>query len=363
MSDNEEIWFVSHSKSYCVCIIDIVNSTQVIAKMTNSKDIRKYYSIFINSSTSIARNFDARLIKNVGDSLIYYFPNTDDTSNVAAFTNALSCCLSLCAADSVITKRLAEECLPSIQYRVSADYGKVEIAKTRTSQDYDLFGSTVNLCAKINKLSAPDTVLIGGDLFRVLKSLLPAISSGYNIRPAGEYSIGIMNSYPLYTVTAAKSYKPIIQSLSPDLKSVQKTAMDHVTEDLKQHTRHSGRIMLVDDDKDILYTFRTILTSQGLQVDSYYDPHEALSVFTQTSNNYYDLVILDIRMPRLNGLELYSKIKLIDRDIKVLFVSALDASEELLSIIPGVEAENILRKPLEINYFVSAVKRNLSLFS
>jgi len=281
---------------------------------------------------------------------------------VAAFTNALSCCLSLSVADSVITDRLAEEGLPSIQYRVSADYGKVEIAKTRSSQDYDLFGSTVNLCAKINKLSAPDTVLIGGDLFRVLKSL-PAISSGYNIRPAGEYSIGIMNSYPLYTVTAAKSYKPIIQSLSPDLKSVQKTAMDHVTEDLKQHTRHSGRIMLVDDDKDILYTFRTILTSQGLQVDSYYDPHEALNVFTQTSNNYYDLVILDIRMPRLNGLELYSKLKLIDRDIKVLFVSALDASEELLSIIPGVEAENILRKPLEINYFVSAVKRNLSLFS
>ena len=361
MSDNEEIWFVSHSKSYCVCIIDIVNSTQVIAKMTNSKDIRKYYSIFINSSTSIARNFDARLIKNVGDSLIYYFPNTDDTSNVAAFTNALSCCLSLCAADSVITKRLAEECLPSIQYRVSADYGKVEIAKTRSSQDYDLFGSTVNLCAKINKLSAPDTVLIGGDLFRVLKSL-PAISSGYNIRPAGEYSIGIKNSYPLYTVMA-KSYKPVIQSLSPDLKSVQKEAMDHVTEDLKQRTRHSGRIMLVDDDKDILYTFRTILTSQGLQVDSYNDPYEALGVFTQTGNNYYDLVILDIRMPRLNGLELYSKIKLIDRDIKVLFVSALDASEELLSIIPGVEAENILRKPLEINYFVSAVKRNLSLFS
>jgi two-component system, OmpR family, response regulator ChvI len=130
-TNSEEIKFAGHSKNYCVCIIDIVNSTQVIAKMTNSADIRKYYSIFINNSTTIARNFGAKIIKNVGDSIVYYFPDTDDSSNEFAFSNALLCCLSLNAASTTITNKLAEESLPPMLYRISADYGKVEIANTK----------------------------------------------------------------------------------------------------------------------------------------------------------------------------------------------------------------------------------------
>jgi two-component system response regulator ChvI len=360
-TNSEEIKFAGHSKNYCVCIIDIVNSTQVIAKMTNSADIRKYYSIFINNSTTIARNFGAKIIKNVGDSIVYYFPDTDDSSNEFAFSNALLCCLSLNAASTTITNKLAEESLPPMLYRISADYGKVEIANTKTSQDYDLFGSTINLCAKINKLSAPDKVLIGGDLFRVIKSL-PAIRNAYDLRAAGEYSVGVRYSYPLYTV-AAKSYKPVTQSFKqlPDVKSSQDDAPHSVIDDLRQKTKRLKRVMVVDDDKDILYTFRTILTPQGILVDSYQDPHEALKHFSLADHNYYDLIILDIRMAGLNGLELYSKMKALERNIKVLFVSALDASDELASILPGIEPENVLRKPLETSRFVSAVRRNLAI--
>ena len=94
------------------------------------------------------------------------------------------------AASSVISDKLIEEGLPPIKYRISSEYGKVEIARTKTSQDYDFFGSTINLCSRINKISAPDKILIGGDLFIVLKSLL-AISNAYNFRPAGEYSVGV----------------------------------------------------------------------------------------------------------------------------------------------------------------------------
>jgi two-component system, OmpR family, response regulator ChvI len=358
---SEEIKFAGHSKNYCICIIDIVNSTQVIAKMTNSTDIRKYYSIFINTSTTIAKKFGARIIKNVGDSMVYYFPDTDDSSNELAFGNALLCCSSLNAANSVISDKLHEESLPPMLYRISADYGKVEIAKTKTSQDYDLFGSTVNLCAKINKLSAPDKVLIGGDLFRIIKSL-PSISNEYNFRAAGEYSVGVKNSYPLYTVTA-KSYKPVIQSFKQiaELKSLQNDPLHSVIENFRQKTKRLERVMIVDDDKDVLYAFRTILTSQGLLVDSYHDPQEALRHFRQADHDYYDLIILDIRMPELNGLELYGMLKTIDRNIKVLFVSALDASQELISMLPGIEPENILQKPLETSHLVSAVKRNLSI--
>jgi two-component system, OmpR family, response regulator ChvI len=328
--------------------------------MTNSDDIRKYYSIFINTAATIARNFDAKIIKNVGDSLIYYFPNTGDSSNERAFSNALLCCVTMNAANSVISDKLEEESLPAMQYRISADYGKVEIAKTKTSQDYDFFGSTINLCAKINKISAPDKILIGGDLFRVLRSL-STIRNDYNIRPAGEYSVGIKHSYPLYTVTS-KYDKPVIGSFKqiPDLKPLERDPLSSVRDDLQERTRSPARVMLVDDDRDILFTFQTMLTSQGILVDSYQDPHEALKHFSQADHNYYNLIILDIRMPGLNGLELYSRLKAIDRDIKILFVSALDASEELISVLPGIAADSILRKPLEKDYFVSAVKRKLS---
>lgn len=119
-----------------------------------------------------------------------------------------------------------------------------------------------------------------------------------------------------------------------------------------------ARVLLVDDDRDVLFTFHTILTSQGILVDSYHEPLEALKHFND--HEYYDLVILDIRMPGINGLELYYRLKEINRDIKVLFVTAVDTPEELVSVLPGIQANNILKKPLEPDYLVSAVKRRLS---
>ncbi len=108
-TDEEEIKFSKQSESYCVCIIDIVNSTQLTAKMTNSKDVRNYYSTFINTVATIARNFGARIMKNVGDSLIYYFPLTVDSSNERAFNNVLECCINTNAVSSVISGKLNEE--------------------------------------------------------------------------------------------------------------------------------------------------------------------------------------------------------------------------------------------------------------
>ena len=86
---DEEIKFSDRSENYCVCIIDMVNSTSITAKMTNSDDVKKYYGIFINTMATIARNFEGKVIKNTGDSVIYYFPNTSDSSNEYAFRNVL----------------------------------------------------------------------------------------------------------------------------------------------------------------------------------------------------------------------------------------------------------------------------------
>ena len=61
-------------------------------------------------------------------------------------------------------------------------------------------------------------------------------------------------------------------------------------------------------------------------------------------------------MPGINGLELYTRLKSIHRDVKILFVSALDAVPELLSLLPELRQDDILRKPITIEDFINAVK-------
>ncbi len=235
----------------------------------------------------------------MGDGLIYYFPSTVNCSNERAFDEVLECCVTMNSASSAISAKLNEEGLPSMQYRISADYGKVEIARTKTSQDFDFFGPTINLCSRIKNISAPDKILIGGDLFRILKAL-PTLSNDYNFKPAGEYSVGIKYSYPLYTATS-KNNKPIIRTFEQihELKPVEREIQYSANKILKQRDRTSARVLLVDDERDVLFTFRSILTSQGFLVDTCEEPLEALKHFND--DDRYDLLILDIRCLELTG--------------------------------------------------------------
>jgi two-component system response regulator ChvI len=343
----------------------MVNSTSVTARMTDSQDIKKYYAIFINTVASIARNFEGKVIKNTGDSVIYYFPNTSDSSNEYAFRNVLECCLTMIAANYVIDDKLYEEALPALKYRISADYGKVHMARSNSSEMDDLFGTTVNLCAKINRYAKPNSMVIGGDLYLVLKAI-PLLKKDYYFKQAGFYSLGITGAYPLYSVTS-KYEKPAIGDFMqiPELRPAEANSIysnSDVT-DLRSKALNqrmgAHRVMIVDDDQDILSTFEALLVSQNIVVDKFKDATEALKRFAQADSDYYQLVILDIRMPGLNGLQLYFRLKAINKSIKVLFVSALDSSEELVSILPGVQLGQILRKPVDRDFFISAIKNNL----
>jgi CheY-like chemotaxis protein len=95
------------------------------------------------------------------------------------------------------------------------------------------------------------------------------------------------------------------------------------TSAIKRHANEKIkiRILAVDDEYDVIYIVKRILEEVGLfQVDAFADPTIALSYFRP---DRYDLVILDIRMPYINGLELYKKIKAIDEKVKVCFLSAV----------------------------------------
>ena len=118
----------------------MMNSTKITSVLGNVELVR-YYSIFLNSMASIAKNYGAKIIKNAGDCLIYYFPNTSDKSNPQSFRNVLDCSITMISAHRVINAKLLEEKLPSLNYRISTDYGEVQFARMQSSKTDDLFGA------------------------------------------------------------------------------------------------------------------------------------------------------------------------------------------------------------------------------
>jgi DNA-binding NtrC family response regulator len=79
------------------------------------------------------------------------------------------------------------------------------------------------------------------------------------------------------------------------------------------------RILIVDDETDVNYTFETVLEENGFMVDSFDNPALALNDFKA---GLYDLVLLDIKMPEMDGFKLYKEMKKIDNKFKVCFLTA-----------------------------------------
>jgi two-component system, OmpR family, response regulator ChvI len=93
---------------------------------------------------------------------------------------------------------------------------------------------------------------------------------------------------------------------------------------LNKQKEMKGRILIVDGDPDNNRIFTIALCDNGFEVDTFNDPELALSAFKP---DYYDLLILDIKMPKMNGYELYDKIKEIDNKDVVCFLTAFTIDE------------------------------------
>jgi DNA-binding NtrC family response regulator len=122
----------------------------------------------------------------------------------------------------------------------------------------------------------------------------------------------------------------------------------------KNGSKNPRRILIVDDEPDITSTFDMILQMNGFEVDTYNDPLLALSDFKP---DLYGLALIDIRMPVMNGFELYKKIKDIDNSIEVCFITAFeDYREEFKESFPELEeAKYFSRKPKAIEDLVKHV--------
>ena len=183
--------FVTQS-SCAVGIIDMVNSSKISAQIGPEKTAR-YYQIFLNSMSKIIFSYGGTVIKNIGDCLLYYFPNSDLEKK--DLTMCIECSLEMTRSQKYISERLISEGLPSIDFRVSADYGIVLFMNTNVSKGFDIIGSPVNMCSKINRLAAKNQFVIGGDLFQIIKEF-----KIWQFKEISDYSLGFKFSYPVYSV-------------------------------------------------------------------------------------------------------------------------------------------------------------------
>ncbi len=113
--------------------------------------------------------------------------------------------------------------------------------------------------------------------------------------------------------------------------------------------------MVVDDDKDLTSVMKTTLEDAGYAVDAFNDPEKALSVYERGK---YGLIILDIRMPGMNGFELFRELKRKDSEAKICFLTGFEVYEsEFHKLFPDMMVAGFLKKPMSTSGLVAEIKK------
>ena len=125
-------------------------------------------------------------------------------------------------------------------------------------------------------------------------------------------------------------------------------------EGLHNQTTRRKRILVVDDEHDICMVYQIVLQDAGFECISYLDPVKALKEFRPT---YYDLILLDIKMPVLNGFELCKKIIELDKTVHIIFITASEEYYEKFRSqhFPELGKINYIQKPVGNDELVQIV--------
>jgi two-component system, OmpR family, response regulator ChvI len=338
-----------------VCISRIVDYRQNTDKLKNPVEIRTYHSIFFNTMASIIKHYGGKVIKNIEDGLLFYFPHTVNFSKMSSFQDVLDCGLAMIEENPALNSNLGRNELPSTRYRISANYGKVEMATSLNSKTVDLFGSAVNICSKINHIALPNQMVIYKDLYEVIEKT--SFFKDYVFKNIIKNKINNQQGkylYPVYSIDSIDDTR--LQNII-DNKKIQGQIKQR--QNTQNQPNSSFNILLIDDDKDILFTFESVIRNEGYNVISYTDPNKALVHLSELDPYYYNLVVTDIRMPGFNGFQMYKQIKVLNADTKVLFLSALDVAEEIMIVCPGLQASEIIRKPISPDFLLSKIQSML----
>ena len=132
--------------------------------------------------------------------------------------------------------------------------------------------------------------------------------------------------------------------------------------EVKKEQQFRKRILIVDDDADVTVTFKVGIEDSNNSGDinkriEVYTSNDAVVALSEFKPNFYDLILVDINMPYLNGFELCEKILATDINVKVCFMSSVEINREgLREIYPSL---SFIRKPVSIDYLLKRIKSEL----
>ena len=189
--------FSQHTQNDCVGVIDMKDSTKISAKLSDD-DVTKLYEIFLNFMAKIVQKYNGEVVKNIGDALMFRFPNTD-LNDDKIMKNILECCLNMIESHTVLKKQLEEEKMPELNYKISISYGSVKVAQSTTATTSDIFGPTVNRCFKINSLCPENSLIIDNNLYNTFKTFVE-----YDISQLSETEINKKYGYKIFQVRRTK---------------------------------------------------------------------------------------------------------------------------------------------------------------
>ena len=134
---------------------------------------------------------------------------------------------------------------------------------------------------------------------------------------------------------------------------------------IKDKQRHWKRILIVDDNTDITTTFKSGIEDSNSRIDvnkriEVYTANDPVVVLSEFKQNFYDLLLIDINMPHMNGFQLCEKILAIDINVKVCFMSSTEINfEALREINPAISLGCFIRKPTTVDYLLKRIKSEL----
>ena len=216
-----------------------------------------------------------------------------------------------------------------------------------------------------NRLITIDTINVDDysrlTLTRKLKKVLPIIPKDTITVYQDRYNKDLIFTIQ-HELNTTDSF--IIQTKSSNTNTFHhtKTIEKHKEESIsnqqikKKNMLYDIDILIVDDEEDLLEVLELFLKSEGYyNVQTFSDPKKVIKHFVQLKEtDYYKLAILDIRMPVINGIQLYQILSILNPNLKVLFLTGLDAVFELTSLYK-IKAEDIIQKPCEENQFIKKI--------
>lgn len=191
--------FAKFHSSFVVGFLDIVHSTEITAPLTGDM-IDDFYTIFLEETSRLLVGNGAEIIKNVGDGILFYFPETSASSHVhegKVFARVVATAKTLLGGREEINMRLKDAHLPQIDFRISMSYGSVSAMLGKEGSIIDLFGSVINTCTKMNKMAEANTCIVGDALH---EKLLESGAVNENAtKHIGDYTLGDL-AFPVFQV-------------------------------------------------------------------------------------------------------------------------------------------------------------------